>query len=533
MVCPLCGEEIVPGYVIPSIHEQECQASIQAGGGHLSPVTDPEVPATCTEPGLTEGSHCSHCGEILIAQVVIPAKGHREETLSAVAATCTETGLTEGLRCSVCGTIIVEQTVVSALGHAWGEPVYTWADDYSTAMAKCVCVNDTSHTETETVETTSEIVEEPTYTSTGRMVYTAEFKKEMFSTQTKEVEIPCLDPTSPPILTPASTPTPTPTFSPMPTTALTPMPMTTPTSTPTPVPSPTEAPTSTSTPSSASTPTPVPTTTPFPTLTESPPPTLTPTPALTSSPTSTTTPIPTSTPTAIPTHTPAPTPGPTPTSTPAPVPTIGDTFLISGLQYKIISRTAVSFTGLKKAKSKSAVRIPATIQYAGKTYKVSEVAAKALYKDTKVKTLTIGKNVKTIGKSAFASCTKLKAVKGGTGVTTIQDAAFNGCRVLKTFPILKKLQKIGASAFRSCVKLADFTMWTTVKSIGKSAFQGCSSLKSISVRTSKLNDGNVGDKAFKGIHPKATFSCPKKKLKAYQELFIRKGAPKTCQFIRI
>ena len=36
-------------------------------------VTDSAVPATCTENGLTEGSHCSLCGEVLVEQTVILA----------------------------------------------------------------------------------------------------------------------------------------------------------------------------------------------------------------------------------------------------------------------------------------------------------------------------------------------------------------------------------------------------------------------------------------------------------------------------
>ena len=72
--------------------------------------------ATCTEAG-SQTRTCTSCGAV--ETVTIPAKGHTEEIISSKAATCTETGLTEGSHCSVCDVVLVEQTVIPALGHAW------------------------------------------------------------------------------------------------------------------------------------------------------------------------------------------------------------------------------------------------------------------------------------------------------------------------------------------------------------------------------------------------------------------------------
>ncbi len=84
-------------------------------------VTDEAVAASCETAGLTEGSHCSVCGEILTAQTVIPATGHTVVKDAAVTASCEMTGLTEGSHCSVCGKVLTAQTVIPAAGHKWSE----------------------------------------------------------------------------------------------------------------------------------------------------------------------------------------------------------------------------------------------------------------------------------------------------------------------------------------------------------------------------------------------------------------------------
>ncbi len=80
-------------------------------------VVDAAVNATCTTDGKTKGKHCSLCGEILLAQIVIEAKGHTEIIDIAIPATCKDTGLTEGSHCSVCNTVLTAQTATPILEH--------------------------------------------------------------------------------------------------------------------------------------------------------------------------------------------------------------------------------------------------------------------------------------------------------------------------------------------------------------------------------------------------------------------------------
>ena len=101
--CSVCNEVLVAQTVVPAT-------------GHTV-VNDAAVAPTCTETGLTAGSHCSVCGEVIVAQTVVPATEHTVVDDAAVAPTCTETGLTAGSHCSVCGEVLVAQTVVPATGH--------------------------------------------------------------------------------------------------------------------------------------------------------------------------------------------------------------------------------------------------------------------------------------------------------------------------------------------------------------------------------------------------------------------------------
>ena len=78
-------------------------------------VVDEAIEATCTEEGKTEGSHCSVCNEVFVAQETIAKKEHTVVVDEAVAPTTETEGKTEGSHCSVCNEVIVAQEVIPKL----------------------------------------------------------------------------------------------------------------------------------------------------------------------------------------------------------------------------------------------------------------------------------------------------------------------------------------------------------------------------------------------------------------------------------
>lgn len=100
-----------------SVHCNNCSAtrySTEIAKKEHTPVEDAAVAATCTEDGLTAGSHCSECGTVITAQKIVNATGHKY-TSHTTDATCTAAGKTV-YTCSVCRNSYSE--TIPAKGHA-------------------------------------------------------------------------------------------------------------------------------------------------------------------------------------------------------------------------------------------------------------------------------------------------------------------------------------------------------------------------------------------------------------------------------
>ena len=113
--CSRCGEILASeSFETPKLEHQPGEA-----------VRENEVPATCSSAGsYEEVRYCSLCGAEISRQARdIEQLNHKPVSIPAVEPTCTKTGLSEGSKCELCDEILEAQTELPALGHEALEPV--------------------------------------------------------------------------------------------------------------------------------------------------------------------------------------------------------------------------------------------------------------------------------------------------------------------------------------------------------------------------------------------------------------------------
>lgn len=164
----------------------------------------------------------------------------------------------------------------------------------------------------------------------------------------------------------------------------------------------------------------------------------------------------------------------------------GKTFKVSNTTYKVTKVGAEAELTVSKSTA-AKVTINTVTGPDGVKYKVTAISSKAMRNNKKMKNLTIGANVKTIGANAFYGCTKL------------------------TSAVIGKTSK-------SCLT-----------AIGKNAFYGCKKLSKVTIKSTKLR--SVGKQAFKGTKSSLKVKVPSKQLANYKKM-LKKTGLKTRQITK-
>lgn len=192
-----------------------------------------------------------------------------------------------------------------------------------------------------------------------------------------------------------------------------------------------------------------------------------------------------------------------------------------------------TLTKIKSSGELIAVDVPATISVNGTTYTVTAIG-ESIFEGTsenksKIQTLVIGANVKTIGASAFKDWKGLHSLSLPDGlvqigqsaflgdnnadfkqltipnsVTTIAAYAFQGCTNLQNVKLPENLKSIENHAFANITALETIDIPNSVDSIGAFAFQGCFKLN---IKLPK-NLKSIGDNSFENISGTISLSIP-------------------------
>lgn len=135
--------------------------------------------------------------------------------------------------------------------------------------------------------------------------------------------------------------------------------------------------------------------------------------------------------------------------------TVGtNTFVVTNVKAK-----TVSYKGTKKKKA-AKITIPATVKSGKQVYKVTAIADNAFKNNKKIKTVVVGKNVRTIGKKAFYGCKNLKKI-------TVQSSI---------------IKKVGAKAFKGINKKAVIKVPSKKYKAYKKVFKGKGQAKTVTIK---------------------------------------------------
>ena len=170
-----------------------------------------------------------------------------------------------------------------------------------------------------------------------------------------------------------------------------------------------------------------------------------------------------------------------------------ESFEYNGILYEIDSQEDRQVSLIDGKNCEGDVIIPDYVCYNGIDYSVVCIKDSAFFYNHSITSVTISKNVKTIGNSAFEFAGYLSYVTILEGTTSIGNNAFKDC-ALRSISIPKSVTSIGDFVFYRCNELSSLVIPEGVVSIGKRLFGwGGYNLISLTIPSSLIE---IGEEAF-------------------------------------
>ena len=191
----------------------------------------------------------------------------------------------------------------------------------------------------------------------------------------------------------------------------------------------------------------------------------------------------------------------------------------NGTELTVCSRSHADNVGVSDCNDYNGdVVIPESVEYKGKSYKVSSICFGAFSGCRGLTSVTIPNSITSIEGVAFSGCESLNSITIPSSVTTIGEDAFVGTKWFDNFPdglvyigtiahsykgempdnthieIREGTTSISGRAFYNCNNLTSVNIPNSVTTVGSSAFAYCKNLSIVNIPNSV---SNIGRYAFK------------------------------------
>ena len=153
------------------------------------------------------------------------------------------------------------------------------------------------------------------------------------------------------------------------------------------------------------------------------------------------------------------------------------------------------------------VVVPATVNYQGKTYQVTEVLSYAFSGNDNLKSVVLPEGLVKICDCVFFAAHNLETVQMPSTITSWGNSVFAGCTSLKTFFLPDFLTEVPRNTFDGCSSLTNIELSDKITAIGEKAFAFCDGIKTIKIPASVTM---IDESAFWNCNPKTVYCYAEK-----------------------